>query len=283
MPLFEKERPYHGVLGYSGKYPGDDPGAAIVKRFTDLIQRDVDLPIVHAWKKANDGQPYGAFILTAAKGDNMRKWVSEKGLTVPAASTAVTYFDPAHKNGRVYTITREIDAIFHMSDDRPIVEPNNSIRLVQQKQFGLIPSQKGSLTIHSQNSHRFGPGKKMRVVFYYWRPTKLRVNLPKLLQFDESSGRIRFLTDQNAPEQGFDARQPSGRIDAFEYTIGDSELTSCRLPYTVVGDAHSNKDFHTEAEGVFGRFHVGISLQDSNGKFEKYQEIYFRGAYLGAP
>jgi hypothetical protein len=282
MPLFEKEKPYHGVLGYSGKYPGDDPGAAIVKRFTESIQTNPDLPIIEAWKRANASHPYGAFVLTAARGDTMRKWVSKEGLTVPAESRTVTFFDPAHPKGTPFTVTHEVDAIFHMADGRPIVEPNNTVQLAVQKQFGLIPGQKGHLEIKGSGSRPLTPGKKIRIVFYYWRPTKLRVNLPRLLKFDASSRSITPLTDQNKPGS-FDKPQPNNRVDAIEYVIGDSDSSGIRLPYTVVADAHENKDFSADAPGVFGRFHVGIALEQDPGKFGKYVEIYTRGAYLGAP
>jgi len=283
MPMLEKERPYHGVLGYSGKYPGDDPGAAIMKRFTDSIQKNVDLPIVEAWKRANAGQPYGAFVLTAARGDTMRKWVSKGGLTVPADSRTVTFFDPAHPGGIPFTVKHDFDAIFHMSDGRPIVEPNNTAELAVRKEFGLIPGQRGHLEIKGSGTRLLLPGKKLRIVFYYWRPAKLRVDLPKLLQFDQSAHRTTPLTDQNKPSTPFDKPQPNNRVDAIECTIGDSETNGVKLSYTVVADAHTNKDLSTDAPRVFGRFHVGIAMEDSSGQFGKYTEIYTRGAYLGAP
>ena len=280
-PLCEKSLPFHGILGYSGKYPGDDPGAAIMKRFTDSLQRDVDLPIIEAWKRANAGQAYGAFVLKAALRDTMRKWVSKDGLSVPPTDRAVVYFDPKHPNGTPAVASRDVDAIFQMADGRPIVEPNNSADHVIRKEFGLIPGQKGSLQIKGSSTRKLEPGKRVRIVFYYWRPTKLRVNLNNLLQFDTASGRVKPLTDQN--KGPFDKHQPSNRVDAIEVVIGESETTGILLPYTVKSDAHQDSELSPERPGVFGRFHVGVSLEDTDGKFSRYEEMYTRGAYLGAP
>jgi len=279
LPLLRKEKPLHGILGYVGGYPGDETGAQIMRRFGELIQRNPDINFIEAWKQANGKSPWGALQLEAARGDTMRRWVSEQGLSVPSGSVKVLHFDASHPGGKVPNETEDFEAVFHMADGTPITEANNQQSNADRGIAAFIPGQKGSLLLKA-NTGRFEDGEKMVVIFFYWRSDKLKVDLNQLLIFDPKPGKLELIEDQNK-----DSPSPAKRVDAFRYTFSAAESKEARLTYTVHPQAHQAPKLDRDGPNAktFGRFYVGLLPQRIAGRFADRIEMYSKGVYLREP
>ncbi len=280
LPLLRKDNPFHGIFGYVDSYPGDEVGALIHRRFGELIQGNPDIPLLDAWKQANGSSPWGALMLeSSAKNDTMRKWVTEAGLPDPAGGEKVLHFDARHPGGKAPQESFDFEATFHLANGTAITATNNRQQDADQRIAGFFPGQRGSLELTAPRG-RFDDGDKMVVIFFYWRSTKLKVDLPQFLTFDPVPGKLRFLADQNK-----DSPNPPNRIDALEFTFGRGESSGVTLQYTVNAQAASMPGLSSDGASAttMGRFHVALIPNRSLGNFNDRIEMYTRGAFLRVP
>ncbi|WP_394840323.1 hypothetical protein LVJ94_25910 [Pendulispora rubella] len=266
LPILKKEKPVHGVLGYSATYPGDTQGAELMRNFCSALKADPARLLLDVWaeinEKSNPPVAWGAAQRVDARNDNLRDWVT-KGLDVHSDSDNVVwhYDHNSFPTGKKLLPSGHADAYeihFVMDDGTVLQEGNNSVEDADASR-GLFPGQRGVVRIRAKHPEdRFSPRDKFTVMFYFFRPLKHEMDLDALLIFDEGlfhSGGAPFarkLIDAN------ELKRPgkTGKVDALE-------VTSClgqevRLPFTVAPGAKNAFPRDPNGPNTHGLYTLGL-------------------------
>jgi hypothetical protein len=273
LPALLRSKPVHGFLGYHDKYQGGYASFLVFKKFAELLKDNPDLAIVKAWQQANStvarqqraGLEWSAIILKACVGDNMRKWISPKGLEDPKNRKEALYFDeddpPVQNSDGNWTGGKPIEkperdwlVQFVMANGTIVTIENKS-----ESDVGLFPGDKGEMVV-KQVGMRFGEIETLpdtvHVVFNLYRDTHKDMDLSKLLIIDPAmTPGLRLAKDQNS----YNKQHPAEIIDSFYVTLpaGKKEI---RIPYTVSPNATTKKHGGYEEiganAGAYGYFYV---------------------------
>jgi hypothetical protein len=287
LPILRKQKPFHGVLGYDGPYPGDAIGAVAIRNFLRAIRTNPAVPILNAWASGNSGLPWGAIQLADSRQDSIQRWVTD-GLPEPNPSAAIRHYNRTTlaTGGRVFEQFGSVYSIrFAMADGTEIQMSNND---ASSPTIGLFPARPGSLIIRAlPTGMTFEPGQTFRVIFYRYRPEHPEMDLDKLLQFDStlfSAGpdnhpTIRKVVDANPKKQG----GPNGRVDGIDVQV-HAQTREVRLPFAVRSASdiayYSIDGLNAASRGRFALLMVPPGV--SNTSFDSFVGEYVDGAWLHA-
>jgi len=263
LPVLKKDKPLRGILGFSETYVGDAIGAAVMRRFGDLLRSDVLMTVLDAWRQANESldQAWGAVLRQEARKDNLIRWVRGH-LDELSPNGKVFHFDPS-------TFPTGVEVTGKPQDFSAIVDDSTFFS------GGLLPGRRGHLVLFGTGDHRFRAGTKATVLFFYFRPGKPEMDLRTLLRFDpllakDGTPLLRELIDAN-PRKG----PPNGHADGIEVTFTE-ELQRIELPFTVVPTAPDHYKPDPDGRGNHGYFWVmvfpnGASPSDFSKGFPNYE------------
>jgi hypothetical protein len=273
LPAMRRSNPIHGFLGYGSGYPGDEPGEAFFKAFIKNLNAKASAKddagtktILDAWREAHSSAKdiWAALIHTSSKGDTMKDWLAGK-LAQPSAGGEIRWFDESnYPTGKVMVDRTPPITVFFFMGTTKIDRTNND-----RKDVGLFPGDNGVLEI-TNTSGSFSVGDVVTIMFYYFRPNKDGMDLPKLLKFGASTeGTVTLKTDLNK-EDG------SKNVDALEFKLTTS-VAKARIPYTVETDA--TKSYHKDGE-THGYFNLRITPPGETVGGNKDLRPYPDGAWL---
>ncbi|WP_394827323.1 hypothetical protein [Pendulispora albinea] len=257
LPVLQKKQPVHGIFGFSGKYSGDAVGATLMRNFAATLRANPAMPLLDAWARVNMAhrQDWGAVQLLGARADSLQQWVTG-GLQTPSDKTVIHYDRTAFPSGRP-TRARDddpkYDARFVMNDGTVINRFNNR---ADNAAVGLFPGKQGTLVVRAYDTP-FPDTSTVRILFYYWRPQKIEVDLDNFLIFDEvlfqpgNRPRIEKLKDAN-PEK----EHATGKYDGIQ--VSGFAGTEIRLPFVVSQKAHSIFKEDSNGMHTHGFFSLGL-------------------------
>lgn len=248
LPAMRRSNPIHGFLGYGSGYPGDEPGEAFFRAFITKLKAKASAKdeigtktILDAWREAHSSAKdiWAALLHTSAKGDNMRDWLAGK-LAKPSPGGEIRWFDESnYPTGVVAVDPVPAVTVFCFMGTTKIDRTNNS-----RSDVALFPGASGSLEIAKSSGSNFSVGDVVTIVFYYFRPNKDGMDLPKLLQFGTSAdGTVSLKQDLNKEDK-------STNVDALEFKLTKS-VAKATIPYTVAADATTTYHREGETHGYF--------------------------------
>jgi hypothetical protein len=273
LKAFTKEQPIRGILGYMGGYPGEPDGAKIMKSFAKAL-REKKCTVLEAWKEANEvygkKDSWAAFIHDDAKNDTMHDWVSGNLSELDKTKKVRWYNGHTYERGGVEASDSpsEIEAIFYQGG-KPITLNNNGL---SNDDVGFFPGGKGNLLI-KRNKGIFLQGDTISIIFYFYRPEKDKMDLTKLLKFDEQKVYPDSLRHLNDDDHTY-------HMDGFEYLINADEVTEVIISYTVLEESvkyyTSYGEIGSGSEGVHGYFWIAITTPD----LLEQTNCYINGVWL---
>jgi hypothetical protein len=243
FPLLRASVPIHGVLGFSQAYPGGDTGGLVFGTFGEKLKAR-GMTIIKAFRDANAAHGikdrWGAFMHESAFGDTMSDWMAGT-LKAPSPSGKIVWLNEDNYPAGVEV--KETPPRFlaqHVMEDGRKVEPGNR----NQSEIGLFPGKKGKLEL-SRNGDAFKVGDTLKVTFYYFRPNKDGMDLPKLLVFEPHGDADFALVKDDNKEDG------SAFEDAIQVTVKKAGPL-ITLPYRV--HPLATDTYHRDGDDAHGMF-----------------------------
>ncbi len=220
--------PIHIILGYHDSYSGDHLGGLVQKKFAEILSKDIDKPIIEAWREANMAvsrpQPWAAITTDLFRNESILDWAS---IGPPSPGTApLIHFDEKNPGGRTVPVSFDFNVQF-INDTSTVITHLNSATGAN-----LNAGKSGKLRI-TANSTPFKSGDVLHVLFYLFRPTKLKMDLDKFLIFDPShfsSGLISKVVDGNSRKSS----SPTGKPDGIKINVSTT-TSQIELDFTVFG------------------------------------------------
>lgn len=270
FPLLRAPVPIHGVLGYSESYPGGDTGGLVFGTFGEKLKTR-GMTIIKAFRDANAAHGikdrWGAFMHESALGDTMTDWLAG-ALKAPSPSGKIVWLnEDSYPAGVEVKETPPRFLAQHVLEDGRKVEPGNR----NQSDIGLFPGKKGKLEL-SRHGGAFAVGDEVRVTFYYFRPTKDGMDLPKLLVFEPHGDADVTLVKDDNKEDG------SALEDAIQVTVKKAGPT-VTLPYRV--HPLATDTYHRDGDDAHGMFWYQVAPTKVQDEWDTSPvRLYRYGAWL---
>ena len=255
LPLFNHDQPVHVLLGYHQSYTGGAIGARVMAKFIDAIVKDRRIPLVEAWRVANEGvrvqQPWAALVAEGAEGMNLEDWVAGK---LPPLSRVqkLSHFDWFHPAGeRAKLIDENFEVRWVMADGTIIDRSNN---IPAETHVGVFDGQPGTVRIRAKRpAATLKKGQEAYLLVYRYRASK-KLHIDDLLVFDPALLKPHPDTGQPVvtPEKGKSPRDEVDNVDAFRVIV-PADTMELELGFTI--KAAATKNFDADGPGgTHGRF-----------------------------
>lgn len=246
ISAFDHLQPLHLILGYHETYAGGATGARVMAKFLRQLSKSPSIPLVSAWRKANEPhkQPWAALAAKGAEGMNLKDWVSDN---LPALShvTDLVYLDADSPSGRPASMgNKDHLARWVMADGTLLDSTNNRVTDTNK---GLFSGAKGVIRIQAlKTGTHFKVGEFAFLGIFRYRESK-ELDISDLLEFDASlltpqasTGKPLLALEQGLLRGGLGAQALKINIAAAGDTI--------ELPFTVKADTSK----HFKADGLGG-------------------------------
>ncbi len=188
LSAFKHPAPLHLVLGYEDRYSGGAFGARALAKFAELIVKNRRMPLIEAWKRANESvrpaQPWAALAALAGEGLNLRDWL-RNDLPPLANVDQLIHFNADHPGGQdVELEDKNYQVNWVMGDASQTVidmynnQPGNT-------GVGLFEGKPGTIRLKAKRAAKhFKQGQELYLHIYKYRRSK-PLDINHLLSFDE--------------------------------------------------------------------------------------------------
>lgn len=271
LPLLHNPTPIHGVLGYSGSYPGGNTGGLVFGEFGERLKKR-GTTVLQAFRGANKrygiADRWGAVMHEASLGDTMADWLAGT-LKAPPPDGKVVWLNEANVDAGGEEV-KDAPLPFvatHVMDDGREITPTNGNDI----DVGLFPGKTGVLEV-KRASGSFRTGDVVVLTFYYYRPNKDGMDLPKLLVFEPSAEcRWELLTDHNKLDR-------TTHEDALRLEV-TRDAPRLRLPYRV--HPLATDTYHRDGDDAHGMFWCQIDPSGVSSAWPRQPvALYQHGAWL---
>ncbi|MEM6295282.1 MAG: hypothetical protein AAGA54_28680 [Myxococcota bacterium] len=187
LSAFKHPQPLHVVLGYEDRYSGGAFGARALAKFADTIARNRKMPIIEAWRRANESirpaQPWAAIAALAGEGLNLHDWV--RGDLPPLSNVeTLLHFSGDHPGGQEAPLTDpnyEVRWVMHDAA-RTVISMDNNVP--GNEEVGLFEGKPGTIRIRAKRREKdLEQGQEIYLHIYQYRRSKL-FDITDLLTFD---------------------------------------------------------------------------------------------------
>jgi len=275
--LFEREAyALRGIFGYEEKCPDGPAAPAVMRRFAELLKRNPTRAMVDLWGEANRGLQWGALQLVDARNDSLQQW-EDAALPHATSANGINYFTAKKPQGELFVEKPETYELRWSVEDASgrEFEVNRSNNGKSRLNVGLFPGRRGAiiLRIHDPASW-LRSGQKVKILVYYFRPTKTEIEIDKLLDLDggiatHESSSIRATLSRGAnPQRANSILSPFDKYyDGIDLAVlkdvppnaAGGRIQEIRIPFKVKGEAlHRYKADTADDKPTHGRFVLGL-------------------------
>lgn len=282
LPLFRRDNPIHGILGYNGTYQGEKKGPKILAKFAaNLAKLSNTMTVLEAWRQAQDNyhkDTWGAVMHQSSMNDTTYDWLGGKLSRPNPKDKIVELTESSLARGGDEVKPPEYDHFVNFVIDGTKIDSTNTF----DRKIGLFSGDKGHIELTKKDG-KFLPGDKITIMFVYIR-TKKELVLDKIMRIpagNRPEGTITLKNDLNK------ANKATG-LDGLTFTFSKA-VSSVDIPVEILSMAHDYKATgFVKRQGTTEYGKVSFQLNANNESFEYGLFLFpedhqMDGAYLRGP